>query len=56
MSTSRSTFTAVYDGHCTECGDDIFEGDDIAYYDDEIVCGDCFVVLTDDGSDDSDDW
>lgn len=53
MSTSRSTFTAIYDGHCTECGDDIFEGDDIAYYDDEIVCGDCFNELT--GNEDEDD-
>lgn len=52
MSTSRNTFVAVYDGSCTECGDDIFGGDEIAYLDDEVVCADCWREEMDDGDDD----
>lgn len=50
MSTSRKTFTAVYDGSCNECGDDIFEGDEIAYLDDDVVCADCWRESVDSGS------
>ena len=47
MSTSRNTFVAAYDGRCTDCGDDIFSGDEIAYLDDEVVCADCWHEATD---------
>lgn len=47
--TSRQTFVAAYNGHCNDCGNDIEEGDDIAYLDDEIVCEECWLEATSDG-------
>lgn len=36
------TFTAKYDGSCSNCGVDIEPGDDVGYVDDEINCENCF--------------
>lgn len=54
MTTSRQTFVAVYDGHCAECDDDIFSGDEIAYLDDQVVCEGCWIDATGDDPDDDD--
>lgn len=35
------TFTARYDGECSECFCEISEGDEIGYVDDEICCESC---------------
>lgn len=34
-------FSAAFDGTCAECGNDIFEGDDIAMTDDGAVHAEC---------------
>ena len=41
MSRSR-LFLARYDGECTNCFAEIYEGDDIAFVDDQIVCEECW--------------
>jgi hypothetical protein len=42
------TFSARYDGHCTQCQDAFEEGDEIGYVDDEIACGSCVESTNDD--------
>ena len=42
-----NTFDAKYPGRCADCGDDIDEGDEIGYIDDEICCGDCVLAEMD---------
>lgn len=37
-----NTFTAQYDGHCSDCGTDVDAGDEAGYWDDEFLCEDCF--------------
>ncbi|MGW0134859.1 hypothetical protein [Streptomyces sp. NPDC003299] len=34
-------FTAAFDGACAECHGDFYEGDEVAYVDDELCCEDC---------------
>ena len=36
------TFTARYDGRCRHCSEQICEGDEVGYVDDELACTDCF--------------
>lgn len=35
------TFTAAYDGECSNCDCAIFQGDEIGYVDDEVCCEKC---------------
>jgi hypothetical protein len=40
---AHKIFTAMYDGHCPECGDDIEAGDEVVFNDShEVVHTDCY--------------
>jgi len=43
--TSRRPFIARFDSEAA-CGHDVYEGDEIAYVDDEIYCKDCWAEAT----------
>lgn len=53
-----ASFTARYDGKCTECDEPIAVGDEAAFVDGEIVCEDCGLCHVDDWDpfDDVDIW
>lgn len=36
-----ATFTARYKSDCSECGEEIYPGDEAGYVDDEVCCEDC---------------
>lgn len=41
MARRATRFTARFDSECPGCGEEILEGDEAGYVDDEVVCGDC---------------
>lgn len=42
------TFSAAYDGECSECGADFLAGDEIGWVEDQIACENCVYEHEDD--------